>query len=81
MSDWTKYGSYVSTMPLVKRVQVRLTAAQIAEEIFLYTQRTLALTGMATLPNGATIRHDPPPMDFGIIKHLKDKGNQPHDPR
>lgn len=42
MADWTKYSSYVSAMPLVKRAQIRQTAAQIAEEIFLLTQREIA---------------------------------------
>lgn len=39
MRNWSHIDSYVQAMPLVKRVQVRRSSADLARELFLQTQR------------------------------------------
>ncbi len=41
MSDWTRIEAYIAFMPPLKRARIPPTSAQLAEELFLYTQRAL----------------------------------------
>lgn len=39
--EWSTMGAYVRGLPLLHRVQIRLSPADLARELFLQTQREL----------------------------------------